>query len=52
MTTASYKDGKMEMWTASQSPGGGKSQVARALNILQQISRSTSPGSVADLAAA
>jgi isoquinoline 1-oxidoreductase beta subunit len=32
-TTASYKDGKMEMWTASQSPGAGKSQVARALNI-------------------
>ena len=32
-TTASYKDGKMEMWTASQSPAGGKSQVARALNI-------------------
>jgi isoquinoline 1-oxidoreductase beta subunit len=32
-TTASYKDGKMEMWTASQSPAAGKSQVARALNI-------------------
>lgn len=32
-TTASYKDGKMEMWTTSQSPGGGKSQVARALNL-------------------
>jgi isoquinoline 1-oxidoreductase beta subunit len=32
-TTASYKDGKMEIWTTSQSPGGGKSQVARALNI-------------------
>jgi isoquinoline 1-oxidoreductase beta subunit len=32
-TTASYKDGKMEMWTASQSPAAGKSQIARALNI-------------------
>jgi isoquinoline 1-oxidoreductase subunit beta len=32
-TTASYKDGKMEIWTTSQSPGGGKSQVAKALNI-------------------
>jgi isoquinoline 1-oxidoreductase beta subunit len=32
-TTASYKDGKMEIWTTSQSPAGGKSQVARALSI-------------------
>ncbi len=32
-TTASYKDGKLEMWTTSQSPGGGRSQVARALNL-------------------
>ena len=32
-TTASYKDGKLEMWTTSQSPGGGRSQVARALSI-------------------
>jgi isoquinoline 1-oxidoreductase beta subunit len=32
-TTASYKDGKMELWTTSQSPGGGRGQVARALNI-------------------
>jgi isoquinoline 1-oxidoreductase beta subunit len=32
-TTASYKDGKMEIWTTSQSPAGGRSQVARALNI-------------------
>jgi isoquinoline 1-oxidoreductase beta subunit len=32
-TTASYKDGKMEMWTTSQTPGGGRSQVARALNM-------------------
>ncbi|MGA1981952.1 MAG: molybdopterin cofactor-binding domain-containing protein [Acidobacteriaceae bacterium] len=31
--TASYKDGKLEMWATSQSPGGGKSQVARALNM-------------------
>ncbi len=32
-TTASYKDGKLEMWTTSQSPGGGRAQVARALNM-------------------
>ena len=32
-TTASWKDGKMEMWTASQSPAQGKSAVARGLNI-------------------
>jgi isoquinoline 1-oxidoreductase subunit beta len=32
-TTASYKNGKLEMWTTSQSPGGGRSQVARALNM-------------------
>ncbi len=32
-TTASYKDGKMEMWTTSQTPGGARSQVARALNM-------------------
>jgi len=32
-TTASYKDGKMEMWTTSQSPGGARSQVAHALNM-------------------
>jgi isoquinoline 1-oxidoreductase beta subunit len=32
-TTASWKDGKMEIWTASQSPAGGRGQVARALNI-------------------
>jgi isoquinoline 1-oxidoreductase beta subunit len=31
--TASYKDGKLELWATSQSPGGGKSQVARALNM-------------------
>ena len=32
-TTASYKDGKMELWTTSQSPAGGRGQVARALNM-------------------
>ena len=32
-TTASYKDGKLEIWTNSQSPGGGRAQVARALKI-------------------
>ena len=32
-TTASYKDGKLEMWTTSQSPAGGRAQVARALNL-------------------
>ena len=32
-TTASFKDGKLELWTTSQSPGGGRSQAARALNI-------------------
>lgn len=32
-TTASFKDGKLEMWVPSQSPGGGRGQVARALNI-------------------
>ncbi len=32
-TTASFKDGKLELWTTSQSPGDGRSQAARALNI-------------------
>jgi len=32
-TTASFKDGKLEIWTTSQSPGGGRAMVARALNI-------------------
>ena len=31
--TASYKDGKLEIWATSQSPGGGKGQVARALSM-------------------
>jgi isoquinoline 1-oxidoreductase beta subunit len=31
--TASYKDGKLELWASSQSPSGGKGQVARALNM-------------------
>ena len=32
-TTASLKDGKMEIWTTSQSPGGGRRNVSRLLNI-------------------
>jgi isoquinoline 1-oxidoreductase beta subunit len=32
-TTASYKDGKLELWTTSQSPGGGRNQIAHALNM-------------------
>lgn len=32
-TTASFKEGKLEIWTTSQSPGGGRQQVARALNM-------------------
>ena len=32
-STASFKDGKMELWTNSQTPGGGRSEVARALNL-------------------
>jgi isoquinoline 1-oxidoreductase beta subunit len=32
-TTASFKDGKLELWTTSQSPAEGRSQAARALNI-------------------
>jgi isoquinoline 1-oxidoreductase beta subunit len=32
-TTAAFKDGKMEMWVPSQSPAGGRGQVARTLNI-------------------
>ena len=32
-TTASFKDGKLELWTTSQSPGGGRTQAARAVNI-------------------
>jgi isoquinoline 1-oxidoreductase beta subunit len=32
-TTASFKDGKMEMWTQSQTPGDGRKQVAKALGL-------------------
>lgn len=32
-TTASFKDGKLEIWTTSQSPSGGRATVSRALNI-------------------
>ena len=31
--TASYNDGKLEMWTTTQQPDAGRMQVARALNI-------------------
>lgn len=34
-TTASFKDGKLEMWTTSQAPGGGRSYVARQLGIAE-----------------
>jgi isoquinoline 1-oxidoreductase subunit beta len=32
-TTASWKDGKLEMWTTSQAPGGGRALVAKELSI-------------------
>jgi isoquinoline 1-oxidoreductase beta subunit len=32
-TTASFKDGKLEMWTTSQTPGSGKKGVAHILGI-------------------
>ncbi len=32
-TTAAFSNGKLEMWTGSQAPGGGRRMVARALGI-------------------
>ena len=32
-TTASYKDGALEIWTTSQAPGNGRQMVARELNL-------------------
>lgn len=32
-TTAAFKDGKLEMWTTSQAPSGGRGLVARALGM-------------------
>ena len=32
-TTAHFKDGKLELWTTSQTPGGGRANCARALSI-------------------
>ncbi len=32
-TTAQFKDGKLEMWTTSQAPGGGRTLAAKALGI-------------------
>jgi isoquinoline 1-oxidoreductase beta subunit len=32
-TTASFKDGKMEVWSPSQSPSGGRGMIARTLNL-------------------
>ena len=33
--TAWFHDGKMEMWTGSQMPGGGRTMVAKALNLAE-----------------
>ena len=32
-STAAFKDGKLEMWTTSQAPGGGRRLVAKALGM-------------------
>jgi isoquinoline 1-oxidoreductase beta subunit len=34
-STAQYKDGKMEVWSQSQSPGGGKGAIARTVGVPQ-----------------
>lgn len=34
-TTASFKDGKLEIWTTSQAPGGGRRMVAKELGIAE-----------------
>jgi isoquinoline 1-oxidoreductase beta subunit len=36
-TTASFKDGKLEMWTTSQTPGDGKRLVAKALGLQDSV---------------
>jgi isoquinoline 1-oxidoreductase beta subunit len=34
-STAAFKDGKLEVWSQSQSPGGGKSAISRLLGVPQ-----------------
>ncbi len=42
-TTASFKNGKMEIWSPTQMPGGGKTAVAKTLGIpRERASRCTS----------